>query len=394
MKMLFLAGGSPGTIFGLAPLAVAARNEGHEVFMGTTAEMMPSVVGIGLPGVSLSTMTRQDYMSANGAEHRSTMPKDPAEQLHLVGKWYGRVAESWLPALWTLGADWAPDIVIGGTLSYAAPLLAARLGVPYVRQMWDTLEATGYESGAAAELVPVVERMGLPAIPEPDLRVDVCPPSLRSATAADALVMRWIPMNVQVPLQPWMYTRGRRPRVCVTAGTRVSTDKDLDFLGLNLDRIRRLVEHVGSADDVDIVVAVPAAVAQAINDEIPGIRAGWVPLDVLAPTCDLVVHNDGGLSSLVAMNAGVPQLCIPKLASSVEPARRMAAYGAGIALIGEDDTPEHRDAACDELLSNPVYRKRAAALSQEIAAQRPPAEVVGVMAELARVPTRSAVCEQ
>ena len=36
MRILFVTGGSPATVFPLIPLATAARNAGHEVFMAST----------------------------------------------------------------------------------------------------------------------------------------------------------------------------------------------------------------------------------------------------------------------------------------------------------------------------------------------------------------------
>ncbi|MET7935540.1 hypothetical protein [Streptomyces sp. NPDC005322] len=41
MKILFVASGSPATVFALAPLATAARNAGHDVFMGAVEDMVP-----------------------------------------------------------------------------------------------------------------------------------------------------------------------------------------------------------------------------------------------------------------------------------------------------------------------------------------------------------------
>lgn len=110
-------------------------------------------------------------------------------------------------------------------------------------------------------------------------------------------------------------------------------------------------------------------------------QAGWVPLDVLASTCDLVVSHGGGATSLTALSAGVPQLMIPQGGATVENAQRLARYGAAIAL--ERGAPVERIiSACEEILSDSSYADRARSLSQEIAALTPPASAVDAMAAL------------
>lgn len=364
MKVLFLTGGSPSTVFGLTPLATAVRNAGHEVLMGTTGELTPFVTGVGLPAVPLSTLTRQDFMSKGPTGLPEAMPQDPAQQMRLVGTWYGRLAAACLDALDDLVKVWRPDVVIGGTLAYAAPIIAARIGVPYVRHLWDTLEWAGYDVGAAEQLAPELGGIGAGGLPDPDLWIDVCPPSLRPADAPRAQLMRWTPANMQRPLEPWMYTPGPGGRVCVTGGSRVTNDKAFDVLGVNGARLQGLARTVQGLGK-ELVIAAPEEVAAQLREDL-GVQAGWIPLDVLAPTCELLIHNDGGLSSLTAMHAGVPQLCVPKLASAVAPAVRLAEYGAAITLLPEDDTPENVVEACRALLSDPSYRRRARDLAREI----------------------------
>ncbi|MEN8655959.1 glycosyltransferase [Streptomyces sp. 21So2-11] len=381
MKVLFLTGGSPSTVFGLTPLATAVRNAGHEVFMGTTGELTPYVTGVGLPAVTLSELTRQDFMSKGPAGLPEEMPEDPAQQMRLVGTWYGRLATACLDALDELVKVWRPDVVVGGTLAYAAPVIAARIGVPYVRHLWDTLEWSGYDVGATGQLAPELAGLGIAGLPDPDLWIDVCPPSLQSGDTPQAQLMRWTPANLQRPLEPWMYTRPRGGRVCVTGGSRVTNDEAFDFLGVNGSRLHGLAQTVQGLGK-ELVIAAPEEVAAKLRQDL-GVRAGWIPLDVLTPTCDLLVHNDGGLSSLTGMHAGVPQLCVPKLASAVAPALRLAEYGAAITLLPEDDTPENVVEACRALLSDPSYRRRAQDLVQEIGRSPLPHDIVPMLEKLA-----------
>ncbi|MFI6209907.1 nucleotide disphospho-sugar-binding domain-containing protein [Streptomyces sp. NPDC051041] len=83
-----------------------------------------------------------------------------------------------------------------------------------------------------------------------------------------------------------MLVRPERPRVCVTAGSRVRQDAEIGFLDALTARITAL--------DAEVVVAAPEDVAQRLTARRPGVRAGWLPLDTVLDTCDVLVHSGGG----------------------------------------------------------------------------------------------------
>lgn len=375
MRVLFVAGPSPATVFGLASLAGALRNAGHHVMMAATEELAPHVTGIGLPTVTVTGRTWQSLIGTDRAGRpvpRMTRGVE-TERLH-HGGWFGRLAAECLPALLEVSARWCPDLVVGGSMSYAAPLLAAHIGVPHVLQAWDTYDTRGVDGYAARELAPELQRLGMSELPVPQLFVDVCPPSLRLADAAPAQSMRWIPGNRQEPLEPWMYTRGDRPRVCVTSGSR-ETAANQDFL-------RRLVEDLATFD-AEILVAAPEEAVSGLRGVTDRVRVGWMPLDVVAPTCDLVVHHGGGVTGLTAMNAGVPQLLLPRWDIFAASMRRTAEYGAARVLFPEDADREALLKACHELLEDPGHREAARALAAEMSTLPGPAEVADVLETLA-----------
>jgi glycosyltransferase len=372
--MLFVAAGSPATVFALAPLATAARNAGHQVVMAANDDMVPVITASGLPGVATTDLPIRHFITTDRAGRPEEIPSDPVEQALFTGRWFARMAAASLPRMLEFCRGWRPELIVGGTMSYVAPLLALHLGVPHVRQSWDAIEADGIHPGADAELRPELAGFGLDRLPDPDVFVDICPPSLRPTDAAPAWPMRYVPANAQRRLEPWMYGRGERRRVLVTSGSRVakeSYDQNFAFL-------RGLAENV-AAWDVELIVAAPDAVAGALRDDLPGIRAGWVPLDVVAPTCDVLVHHAGGVSTLTGLNAGVPQLLVPRGAVLEKPARRVAGHGAAITLLPGEDTAGAIADSCQELLSKDTYGERARALSREIAAMPSPASVVDAL---------------
>ncbi|MFD8571780.1 glycosyltransferase [Streptomyces sp. NPDC059639] len=362
MRILFVASGSAATVHALAPLATAARSSGHEVLMAAHAEAVDAVTGVGLPAVALTDRPLWEFFTRDRAGGALTVPDDPGRGGPFAGRAFGRMAAANIGALLELARAWRPRVVVGGTMSYAAGLLGARLGVPVVRQAWDISDARPIHPGADEELRPELRALGLDRLPAPDLEIDICPPSLRPAGAPAARSMRWTPGNGQRPLKPWMYVRGERTRVCLTAGSRASRggpEKTYEFL--------RDMTQALYALDVELVVAAPDDVASELRAEFPAVRAGWFPLDVVAATLDLVVHHGGGVTMLTAMNAGVPQLIFPNGPLAVEAAGRLARHGASRTLLPGGNSAREAAVAAAQLLSDPSCRQHAGALAREMA---------------------------
>ncbi|REE99040.1 nucleotide disphospho-sugar-binding domain-containing protein [Thermomonospora umbrina] len=376
MRILFLAGGSPATVYALIPLATAARNAGHETFMASTEAMMPVVAGFGLPAVPVTSAGMLEYLAKDRTGAPLEWPTDPVEHMTFIGRGFGRLAAASQPRLLELAEAWRPDVVVGGMLSFGAALLARRLGVPWVRHAWDSGEPPESDRGAWEELAGELAALGLDEPLVPDLFVEICPPSLRPPGAGPAQQMRYVPCAPQRRLEPWMYTKGEHRRVMVTAGARVNREQYLDFLRDLTGKVAKL--------DVEIVIATPDDVAADAAAGLDRVHAGWMPLDVIGPTCDLFVHHAGGGSSLMGMALGVPQLLMPNMAASVGPSERLTAYGAALMLTpGEDDGVEEVVSACRTLLDDPSYTERAGELAAEIRAQPLPTEVLGTVVDLA-----------
>ncbi|MCO5975035.1 nucleotide disphospho-sugar-binding domain-containing protein [Actinoallomurus soli] len=348
MRILFTAGGSQATVFSVAPLATAARNAGHEILLAAEEPLLGAAAAIALPAVPTP-------------EPRNTSAR--------------------LDALVNLAQDWPPDLVIGGTLSHVAGMLAAHLKIPYARQAWEIGPMPPEFARRIAEGIrPDLDRLGLASLPDPNLFLDVCPPSLRPADAPDAQPMRWIPRNPQRRLEPWMYTRAQgRPRVLITSGTRVRM--------LSGGSTRRLVDRL-TRTGAEVLIAASEETAAELGGELGDVRVGWIPLDVVAPTCDLAVHHGGGATAMTVMNAGVPQLFLPENGYAKAIARAVSGSGAALTVPleregADEDLVDAIAAGCQEILSTPSYTQRARALAEEIATLPTPAEVVRTLEALA-----------
>lgn len=379
MKVVILAGVAPSTIFTHVPIATALRNAGHQVMMTTSIDaMLPVITQVGLSSVPITNpdLTPRQVIAAAGL---ARVPEDPIERERLSGQWWARLEAVTLDALLAFAREWQPDVVIGGTNAYAAPLLAAHLGIPWVRHTWDIHDPELMDAGAADELREELAAVGLDGIPEPDMVIDIAPPSLRPPGVTPGQPMRWIPGNAPARLEPWMYTRPDGPRVGVTIGTGVAEYHQYDFLQGILDHVTTL--------DAEIVVPVTEDAIPVLSERLQSnVRAGWIPLDVLAPTLDVLVHQSGGSTMMTALSCGVPQVLIPDpgLHRANAMARGIAEAGAGIVLTPEEATTDVIAKHCQEILSNPAFAAAAAGIAREIAAMPSPDEVARRVESLVR----------
>ncbi len=397
MKFLFITSGSAATVFAVAPLATAVRNAGHEVLMTGNESLMESVEAIGVPGVSIMPESIRHFMETDAAGDARRRPRDPRdyilsdprEELLRVGRGFARMASAGLDPLVELAEEWPPDVIVGGSMSYAAGLLATRLKVPYVRQAeYLEIPTSGIDPGAQEELKPELKHLGLTELPDPDLFIDVCPPSLRPPNSPDAQPMRWIPSNLQRRLKAWMYTRPKgRYRVVITSGSRGLMFRDPGW------SMRHLVGELTLAG-AEVVIAAPEAAAERFGAELGDIRIGWIPLDVVAPTCDLAIHHGGATTAMTIVNAGIPQLIIPENPDDIPAnshresiAQALSGFGAALTVLPQQqpdsDPGELIAAGCRELLSSPRYARQARALATETATLPTPPEVVLALEALA-----------
>ncbi|MCN0179055.1 glycosyltransferase [Salinispora arenicola] len=370
MRVLVLAGIAPSTVFSHVPLAMALRNSGHQVMVTASLDdMIPTIAGVGLPAIRTTDPDLGPREIFARDSRLLEIPEDPVAREQQSGHWYGRLEAVTLDALVAFAEDWPPDVIIGGMGSYAAPLLAKRLGVPHVRHGWDIHDPHLVDLGATEELQPELAELGLSEIPEPDMTIDITPPSLRLPDAAPAQTMRWIPGNTQCLLEPWMYKRGADTRIGVTIGTGVARYNQYDFL-------QAIVENI-SIPDAEVVVPITEDSLPGLRDRLKNVLAGWIPLDIVAPTCDVLVHQSGGSTMMTALSFGVPQVLIPDpaLHRANEMARRIVEAGAGIMLTPEEATSDVLAKSCQEIVSNPKHAAAARSLAREIAALPLPSEV-------------------
>jgi UDP:flavonoid glycosyltransferase YjiC (YdhE family) len=223
-------------------------------------------------------------------------------------------------------------------------------------------------------------RYGLPELSGKLVRhvIDPCPAAIRPPTEAVRLPVRYVPYNGGGALPPWLLAEPGRPRVCLTwstALTRMSGPRSYLLPSL-VDALAPLdVELVVTAtrQDVAALGPVPGSVRVLEN----------CPLGLLLPSCAAVVHHGGAGSTMTAIGAGVPQLAITFATEQTANARRLAATGAGLTMLGHEADPDRVRSAVQALVTDPRYRRRAGTLQADLRARPVPARLVGTLTLLA-----------
>ncbi|MDU0293637.1 glycosyltransferase [Saccharothrix longispora] len=327
MRVLFAGLSSVGHTYPMIPLAVAARDAGHEVHWAAGDAAHEALAAAGL------------------------RPFRPADSFYEV---YAEDLESELARL-------RPDLVVHGWGVPGAAVAARRAGVPGLWHGFGRMFPEGIGLAPPAEAVP-----GLP-------HLDICPPSLQDedflATA------RRVALRPVAHAEPGALParRGSRPLVYLTLGTAFGTPELLTAAVAGLATL-----------GVDVVVATGRVAPERLGELPRGVTArARVPQADLLPHVDVVVHHGGSGTTLGALAVGVPQLLLPQGADQFANADALAASGAGLRLLpGEQDAEAVADLVLT-LLAHRAHRDAARGLAEEIARMPSPAEVARRLPEFA-----------
>lgn len=381
MRVLFTSWAGGGHFAPLVPTGWALRAAGHEVLVACHPSDADPIVRAGLPALPVGA---ELDMFGLLRSRRTGAPRGYAGMVATAEV----VAEALADELLAYCRTWRPDLVVYEPAALAGPLVGAVLGIPTVRQLWTcdfTAPVAGFPATVAGALTERFNVDGL--VTAGTLTLDPCPPALQVVDDLARQPIRYIPYNGPARLPAWLREPPRRRRVCVTWGT--------SLYALDAERMRhvpRIVRALGGLD-ADIVVAVLDRHREVFVDLPSNVdpHLGAVPLHLLLPTCDAIVHQGGGGTLMTAMAGGVPQVIIPTIADQTFNARHLAATGAGIHIPGGEDVNEEDVLmSTADVLNRPRYREAAANLRAEHLTRPTPAEVVPVLERLARIPAEAA----
>lgn len=333
MRVLFASLASVGHTYPLIPLAIAARDAGHEVHWAAGEEVHAP-------------------LAANGLA-----PFRPADSFYEI------YAEDLAPDL----ARLRPDLVVHEWGLPGAALAASRAGVP---GLWHGFGRM-IPDGIGLELP--TRNAAAPGRPH----VDICPPSLQDKdflATEDRIELRPVPYSAPAAPPVLPASDSGRPLAYLTLGTAFGTP---ELLGTAIEGLAAL--------DVRVVVATGRVRPEQLGDLPAGVDVrSWVPQADLLPHVDVVVHHGGSGTTLGALAVGAPQLVLPQGADQFANADAVRAAGAGLRLLADELTAA---AVADQvralLARHTGHRDAARAVAGEIARMPSPDEVARRLPEYA-----------
>ncbi|MCG5437396.1 glycosyltransferase [Micromonospora foliorum] len=335
MRVLFASLASVGHTYPLIPLAIAARDAGHEVHFAAGPEVHPPLAAHGL---------------------RPFRPGDAFYEVY---------AEDLAPEL----ARLRPDLVVHEWGLPGAAVAAHRAGIP---GLWHGFGRM-FPEGIGLELpTRNAEVVGRP-------HLDIWPPSLQDKdflATERRIELRPVAFSTPAPLPDRAGRRTSRPFVYLTLGTAFGTP----------ELLRTAVAGLATLD-AEVVVAAGRVPLEQLGEIPDNISVHpWVSQAELLPLVDLVVHHGGSGTTLGALAVGVPQLLLPQGADQFANADTLAAAGVALRLLpGEVDASAVAEQAHLLLGRHGQVERRDAArlIAEEIAAMPSPAAVARLLPEYA-----------
>jgi len=369
MRVLVTALSGHGHLFPLVTTAWALRSAGHEVLFATAGDMT-AVKATGLhsydvaPGLDMGKLVGQN---AGQAFRSSTSGRRFDAEIdmrdHPAFRLFNGLAEGMVDGLVGLARDWRPDVVVYEAMNLIGLLAARAAGAGSVSHAIGVAHNKDLMARFGAMQIDIFQRYGVDELPEPDVFLDVAPPSMKPEP--DGWPMRYVPYNGGGQLPGWLTGRPERPRVTVTLGTVAPM---LTGVG-PVERIAAAAAKI----DAEFVVALGSNVDTSSLRDLPdNVRlVGYVPLGPLLASSIAVVHHGGAGTTLTALDAGVPQVVVPQGADGPINAAAVAAAGCGLNV-----TDEELDAQLVErLLTDGALRSSAERVRAEMHAMPSPAEV-------------------
>ncbi|RZQ61324.1 nucleotide disphospho-sugar-binding domain-containing protein [Amycolatopsis suaedae] len=401
MRVLFASWGLPAHYLHMVPLAWAFRAAGHDVRVAAQPPADRAILGTGMTHVPIAPehdfdaefaalskrlRDRQHHrvVSVDGAAELSAAEQDEVFRMRLEP--FVGTAVAMAGDLVEAARRWRPDLVIADHMVLAAPLAAHAVDAPLVGHLWGPallheMGLPGCDSPVErwpAELVALYDRYGVrPARDHTVATVDNCSAALQRPGIPNRIGMRYVPFNGSGTVPDWLEQPRERPRVCVTWGS-TATEKT----GPEEFVIPEVLAGLSELD-VEVVVAIGKAERELIGEVGPDVRlVEGLPLNLLLPTCDAVVHHGGTGTLLTAGVSAVPQVMVVSMGHYRFNAARVQQTGAGVTVGIEDAVPARiRDEVAGVLAEGEV-RAGARALRAGMLAQPAPADVVGTLTAL------------
>ncbi len=385
MRILFTTTAGTGHFHPLVPLAHTAAAAGHEVACAASPSLRHSVEAAGLRFLPAG-------FDRHGVPVDALFPQMRALSGPELGKFVGveiRInteARQMVPDLLRIAAKWMPDLIVREPAEYGGCVAAEALGIPHasVRSSYTT-SSYGQRRLVGEALTALRSAHDLPSDLAGDspfryLHLAFEPPGFWPADeplAPTYHLLRPVVFDRSggEGLPPWVASLPPVPTVCATLGT---------FMNRSTATFVAILEGVRE-EGVNLILAVGRDIDPAQFGPQPGNVhiERYIPLSLLLPRCDLVVHHAGFSTVVTTLLNGLPMVVIPLGADQPLNARRCAALGVGEAIGPDARTAGAIRKAARRVLGAPSYRERAGRVRDAMVALPGPEYAVELLERLA-----------
>jgi UDP:flavonoid glycosyltransferase YjiC (YdhE family) len=383
VRIVFTSLASYGHLYPLLPLAIAAREAGHDIVYATAAEFHSTLEQAGLEPAAAGMTLHEAFAQVFAGDPRERGEVAPDELNRAIGQAFGRLMPTtFMTDLAPLLADRKPDLVVYEMGCPGGAFAAHRAGIPAVAHGFGRVSSGDVVSAISAQIDALAAEVGLAG----DSRrywgqpfMDICPTSVQSpefVAGARRVPLRPVGWSDSDELPAGIEGRDRsRPLVYLTLGSTGQSQAHL-----LAEAVRGL-----AALDADVLVATGPAVAVEALGEVPSnVRLeSWVAQSKLLPHVDLAVHHGGSGTTLGAFSAGAPQLLLPQGADQFTNAEAVVAAGVGAQLIGDELTADAVRENAGRLLADSTVADAVRALADEVAAMPSPADIAAELPQYA-----------
>src|SRR4051794_15543382 len=367
MRIAFGTNPALGHLLPLLPLAIAAREAGHDVRFVAGASVQAPLERWGF-----------ERFDAGPPDLPTVFARVP-ERAGLTGRrlaaviWRRAFGELIAPEMATgllgVATRWRPDLLLHEDSELGTWVAAERLGIPHVSVQATAWRSTGIRL-AEEPLGALRESLGLPADPgltrwhrhgylttRPSSLFNPADPMPPTTVPIRPVAIDEVDAGERVPW--WLEVRdpGRR-RVAVTLGT---------MLPDRLDAMRSILDGL-ARHTLEVVATVgPGLDPAALGDYPPPVHVErYVPMSRLLPTADAIVFHAGSGTMLAALAHGLPMVLLPVAADQPENADRCVAAGVGIELRPAERSAADVERAVGRVLDDATYREAARRVRDEI----------------------------
>ncbi|ALG12191.1 glycosyltransferase [Kibdelosporangium phytohabitans] len=371
MRIFFSCRPAAGHVHPLIPLALAARNAGHEVVFGTGTDFLPPLRALGFAAHKVG-------IAIPDAEAEARRLHGDHDVLELMLTMFGDLLpRHTIGDLTPLIGTMRPDLIVYEQSDVGAAAVGSRAGVPIISHVIGRSMPASARQHSATRLgwlwgdhTPADPMLG-------DACLDIWPTGLPDPATAD------VPTRIPVRPVPWNEP-GELPATATATRSRPLVYLTLGTVAFGAVKVMRAAIDGLAALPVDVIVAVGPGDPTLLGPLPPGVHVErFVPQAELLAHVDLVVHHGGTGTMLGALASALPQLILPQGADQFVNAESLTGQGTGRHLLPPDVTAAAITEHVSHLLSDTTHRDAARALAADIAAMPSPHDVIPALVDFA-----------